>query len=397
MIEISNLRISIGNEWTTLIADIQSDFKRSDQENTIWIAVKNEDAYMLNDETYDAFLCMPVFMAMYYKSDLRIRGNVSKPLYHNVVKYVESVLDYFKEGMQKINIIVDGFAEVQTVGDKIGTGISCGVDCLQTIYDNYMVETDSDYKINSLFNFNCGWHGDFYDEKTRLLFIDRSMRNKRAADDMKLSFHLVDSNLHAFLPQLGDQASYFSLYTCAFALEKGLRKYYISSSYSYRSVSQIGYQSRNRDFSEFGDPFVIPLLHSEKLELLLDGGQYERSEKTERIADWDISKNHLNVCCANINEGNCSVCHKCVRTLLALDALGKLDEYGEVFDIEKYRKIAHRSKCRIVLASRRKVDIFSKDIVSLYKKKNKPLPSWIAARLYIFRLIIKKKLIGKEI
>ena len=260
MIEISNLRLVKGEEWTKVVVDIKSDVKRIDSEDTMWVAVKNENASMLNDETYDAFLCLPVIMSMYYKTDLRIYGKVSRILYHNVRKYVQSIFGFFKDGTKIINIEVDGFAEVQRKGDVIGTGISCGIDCLQTIYDNYCLEDDDEYKINGLFNFNCGWHGEYGKEETYRLFLERSERNKQAADDLNLPLYLVDSNLHAFLRPLGDQASYFNLYTCAFALEKGLSKYYISGSYSFRDIIRIGFKSRNRDFSEFGEPSVVALI-----------------------------------------------------------------------------------------------------------------------------------------
>lgn len=379
MIEISNLRLVKDEEWTRVVVDIKSDVKRVDDEDTMWVAVKNENAFMLNDENYDAFLCLPVIMAMYYKTDLRIYGKVSRILYHNVRKYVQSIFGFFKDGTKKINIEVDGFAEVQKKGSIIGTGISCGVDCLQTIYDNYCLEDDVEYKINGLFNFNCGWHGKYGDEKTYRLFLERSTRNKQAADDLNLPLYLVDSNLIAFLGHLGDQTSYFNLYTCAFALEKGLSKYYISGSYSYRDIVRIGFKSRNRDFSEFGEPLVVSLLRTYNLELISDGYQYDRTGKTERIVDWDIAKKHLNVCCINDNEDNCSICHKCIRTELALEAMDRLGEYKDVFDIKAYKKHNYPYKCRVVLAGKNGKDGFSADINRFYYTKNKKLPPYITA------------------
>ena len=374
MIEISNLRLVKGEEWTRVVVDIKSDVKRVDDEETMWVAVKNENAFMLNDENYDAFLCLPVIMAMYYKTDLRIHGKVSRILYHNVSKYVQSIFGFFKDGTKIINIEVDGFAEVQKKGSIIGTGISCGVDCLQTIYDNYCLEDDIEYKINGLFNFNCGWHGKYGKEETYRLFQERSRRNKQAADDLNLPLYLVDSNLAAFLSHLVDQTSYFNLYTCAFALEKGLSKYYISGSYSFRDILRIGYKSRNRDFSEFGEPLVVALLRTEKFELISDGYQYDRTGKTERIVDWDIAKKYLNVCCINDNEDNCSICHKCVRTLLALEAMNKLDEYKNIFNISAYKKQAFPYKCRIVLNGKNGNDGFSSDLYRFYRLKKKKLP-----------------------
>lgn len=41
--------------------------------------------------------------------------------------------------------------------------------------------------------------------------------------------------------------------------------------------------------------------------------------------------------CIN-REFNCGVCEKCLRTLLALDAANKLDNFRAVFDIDAYKK-----------------------------------------------------------
>lgn len=379
MIEISNLRLLRGDEWTKVVVDIKSDVERVDKEDTMWVAVKNEEATMLNDENYDAFLCLPVYMAMYYNTDLRIHGCVSNVLYHNVQRYVQSVLKYFKDGMKEMNIIVDGFKEVEKKGAVVGTGISCGVDCLQTLYDNYYKEEDEEYKVNRLFIFNCGWNGWFYDKNTYQYFIDCANSRQNAAKDLKLPISLVDSNLHAFLHHLGDRSSYFNLYTCAFALEKGLSKYYISSSYSYRDVLRIGYNSRNIDFSEFGDPIVIPLLRSKGFELISDGCQYDRTEKTERIVDWEITKKHLNVCCHNDNKENCSVCGKCIRTLLALEAMDKLDDYKDLFNIVAYKKKSFLVKCKMVLTGKDGKDGFLSDLYRFYKQKNVKTPPYIIA------------------
>ena len=64
MIEISNLRVLQEKEWTKVVVDIKSEINRFDKEDTMWVAVMNENATKLNDENYDAFLCLPVIMAM---------------------------------------------------------------------------------------------------------------------------------------------------------------------------------------------------------------------------------------------------------------------------------------------------------------------------------------------
>lgn len=324
MITISRLRTEKMGGWTRLVADISSDEQRNDKETTIWVAVKEDDEHLLTTDVYNMFLFLPVYMSMYYNTDLHISGKVSKKLYRNIVDYVVPIMGYFSNKLNPtININVDGFKECEGEHNVIGTGISCGVDCLATIYKYFEKEDDPDYKLNALFMLNCGWHGKYGLETTRELFEERCEYNRKAANDMNLPLIMVDSNLHAFLPNLGDQASYFAIYTCVFAMERAISKYYLSSSYSYAEVIKYGYFSRDRDWSEFGDPMALPLMETEECQIVSDGCQYSRAEKTEMIADWAISQKYLNVCCKNDSKENDSTCHKCVRTLLPLEAMGK--------------------------------------------------------------------------
>lgn len=399
MIDIKNLRIVKGNEWTRVVADISSDIERLDSENTIWIAVKNENAHMLESKVYNAFLFLPVYMSMYYNTDLHIHGNVSKKLYKNV-GYMQSIIAAFSDKLSKINVSVDGFEESEGEGYIIGTGISCGVDCLQTVYSHFIEEQDPEYRINTLFELNCGWHGYIDGELTNKIFEQRCEENKKVADDLGLSFVAVDSNLHAFLPKLKDQASYFCIYSCVFALERAMKLYYLSSSYSYGEVIKYGHKSRNNDFSEFGDPMLLPLARTEHFELVSDGCQYTRSQKTELIAKWEISKKYLNVCCKNNAIENCSVCHKCVRTLIPLESMGLLEDYKNTFDIDAYKKISYKSKCKMVVQSG--TVAFQTDNYRFCKSNGMRLPSKLEAHIYFLpeyfvRLIgkIKRTIIKK--
>lgn len=388
MIEISNLRIEKwGGEWTRLVVDIVSDVKRTDKESTIWVAVKSENVNMFSTDVYNAFLFLPTYMAMYYHTNLRIHGCVSKILYKNINDYLQFILCFFSEKLTPIKIIVDGFKEAEGEHNIIGTGISCGVDCLSTIYKYYQQETDYDYRLNALFMLNCGWHGDFYDKRTHILFEKRCQINKKASDELGLPFIMVDSNLHAFLPYLEDQASYFSIYTCIFAIEKAVGKYYISSSFSYGEIMRFGIKARNRDFSEYADPYALPLMHSECLEFVSDGCQYSRSKKTEMISKWKISKKYLNVCCNNDSEKNCSICIKCIRTLLPLEAMGVLDAYDKTFDLNAYRSISYSAKCKLVINNGR--DAFSTDNYQFCKQKKMKLPSRFVARVHFVPKYVK--------
>ena len=402
MIEIKNLRTedNVGG-YTRLIADISSDFIRNDDEDTIWIAVKKENENMLTTDVYNMFLFMPVYMAMYYHSELRLHGCVSKTLYKNINDYVQPILCAFSNDLQNENIIVDGFKETESEPYIVGTGASGGVDCLATLYKYNYKETDPEYKINGIFMLNCGWHGYIDDASTMDIFRERCKTAGRLSEDLHVKLYEVDTNIHAFLNNkkidLGDKSSYFNLYTTLFGMEKAIKKYYISSSFSYGESTKYGIKALNRDYSEYGDFITLPLIHSEKMCLVSDGGQYTRSTKTEMIADWYITKHYLNVCCLKTQANNCSECNKCVRTLIPLSAMNKLKDYENLFDTEKFKKSEFKYKCQLVIYKGK--DAFLTDNYNFCKKKKVKLPSKFIAEVYLFvpRVLNKLKRILQEI
>ena len=62
MIEIKNLRLEEGAEWTRLVVDVTAGRGVSLPETTMWFALPNENAEMFNVEAYDPF----VLVSYYY-------------------------------------------------------------------------------------------------------------------------------------------------------------------------------------------------------------------------------------------------------------------------------------------------------------------------------------------
>jgi hypothetical protein len=58
------------------------------------------------------------------------------------------------------------------------------------------------------------------------------------------------------------------------------------------------------------------------------GGELRRHDRVVQIADEPLAHEHLRVCWENRRPtGNCGECEKCVRTMLALHAVGRLDDF----------------------------------------------------------------------
>ncbi len=348
-------------------------------ESTIWIAVKDEDAHMLTDDVYDAFVLVPLYICMFYKEDLHIHGCVSKKLYKNVMNYLQRILCDFSDDLSRIDVQVDGFKIADGEPNIIGTGISCGVDSLTTIYDHYVNENDPDYKISGLLFYNCGSHGK-YGSESKKLFFDRYNLNKAAADELGLPVYLIDSNLHAFFANIGHDQNigHLARWSCILAVQREVKKYYLSSTYSYTQITKFGSKI---DFAEFSESFSVPLVRTERCELIIDGCQYERTRKTEHIADWDIAQKYMNVCVnASAKGHNCSICGKCLRTLIALETMNKLNDFEGVFDINTYRRHSFSYKCRIVL--KKNNDAFDEDNYNFAKAHGMNLPLPFIAYMY---------------
>lgn len=407
MIELSNLRLEKHGEWTRLICDISGlkEVEPKYSEDTMWVALQNENVDMFATNVYDAFVLIPFYLGMYYGLDVKIHGNMSKQLYHNLTNYVWKILMNHCDTMQHIGLYVDGFDTVEQKSNIIGTGITCGIDSLSVFYSRWKEENDSDYKLNTAFLFNHGSHGDFDDENTRKLFLTRNDRNKQAAKEMNLPIVLLDSNIHAFshVHNWGVRIGGFALFSCAISLQKVVRKYYIASDLSYSQILKHADISRDYSLQEYADSYLIPLIRTENMELIFEGGQYKRTEKTELIADWHVANKYLNVCTRPDEKGgNCSHCVKCMRTLMPLDAINKMSNFSSVFDLDVYRKYLFYYKCHYVVKYGK--DAFCTDIVDFCKENGMKFPIKIVAWGYYlikggFSLELKKamrKLLGDK-
>lgn len=73
-------------------------------------------------------------------------------------------------------------------------------------------------------------------------------------------------------------------------------------------------------------PLLDPFYSSAHMAIDHDGLEMSRLAKTAIVADWPMGLKHVNVCVSPKSVGeNCGQCEKCIRTMLTLIALGKLD------------------------------------------------------------------------
>lgn len=104
----------------------------------------------------------------------------------------------------------------------------------------------------------------------------------------------------------------------ALGLAGGFSHVCIPSTHSYRNPVVIG-----------TTPLVDERFSNERVQIVHDGSELGRPDKLARILEWDrdLVLTHLRVCVMNFGGvHNCCACHKCVRTMVALRALGLLEQ-----------------------------------------------------------------------
>lgn len=381
---ISNIRIEDKSDGKSyLIADLDCGF--SDVKN-LWFSVDSKHKDWLTADVYDAFLIEALYPAHFYNEEVIVKGKVSPKIWRNVRDFLPAILADFSGSPKNLQnkISVDGVQECSpALVRHVGTGFSGGVDSFCTIKDHLIDETDSEYKLDTLFFFNIGQNGNVKIPETYQRALGRWEHTKKVAKELNLNCVMMDSNMFdLYLPHWEYDAGLLCRIASILVFERSLSKYYISSGYSYGEAMDFSSHSHH-ELAHFSDLYLPNLLSTANIEILLDGAQYKRSEKISRIVDLPIAQQNLNVCVNNGSEyigQNCSCCEKCLRTLFVLEALGKLDKFSSVFDIAKYRSVSLGYKLN--LAYYRKETMSTCDNFNLAYNHQISLPSHFKSELY---------------
>lgn len=306
-------------------------------------------------------------------SDIVSRVPVSEQLLFQLNTFLCPVLGSLY-GARTIGITAPPAAENPAAAGGVGTGITCGVDSLYTVA-RYCHTPFPRHDLTHLCLFNVGSHHIGADDPGELEEFRTDLARRFCAEN-GYAFLRIHSNVREFAPRY---ARYYSVLNAAAAMSlPGLfTRYYSSSGYALA-----GFRLSAADLAHF-ETFVLDTLSTGTLKFYSTGSEVSRLDKVRTLVDYAPSHRYLNVC--NTRRRNCGVCVKCLRTLYALDILGALDRYGEVFDLDRYRRrhSRHLAECwvRKVLAR----DSYCREMwPGLRKKYGFP---WTRVLQEIFRFI----------
>lgn len=324
MIKIKKIYVvSSENSKARLVADIYED----NQKKVVWAEVDKKYESYLCTERADAFVIGLLHYAMSHNHDIICEVPMGEYLYYQITTYLIDAIAKGSPLMHNIKITADVDQSDLPCAGKVGTGISCGIDSLHVLAA-LSGSSLTHHKPTHLTFFNVGSHGK--GERAKRLFSERKRRAECFCQDYEFELVEVNSNIMDVFPQSHFVTHTFTSMFAVFALQKLYSVYYYASG---RPFSAFSLTDTSLDCSYY-DLLLAEALSTDQLRVYSEGGTLSRLEKARKVVTYSPSYKYLNVCTSTAK--NCGRCEKCTRTLLALDALGALDKYRDVFNVDYY-------------------------------------------------------------
>lgn len=316
----------------------------------------------------DAIVVGLLHFAMEYGYDIKSSIPISEDLYYRLQFHFIDAIANEKSNLYRTKLILKTIPCCEHIGNIVATGISCGIDCLYTLKENSCPEIPT-HKITHLAFYDVGSHYRSGGEKDIHIFNGRKELCKRFADEYGYVFYTVESDIYKFLAKNGGYShlsnhSYMAAF-CILLLQKGINKYYYSATYPYYKFRI----NKNRTLEDMDsalyDLLTFNTISFGGLNVYSSGGAVPRIEKTKELVNYEPAQKYLNVCVEEVS--NDGTCFKCIRTLLSLDALGNINDFARVFDIDHYKKHKKEFIQKMWICSTFYHDELYKEILPYYK------------------------------
>jgi hypothetical protein len=206
------------------------------------------------------------------------------------------------------------------------------------------------------------WNG--YDSESSLRLCEKAEKIARGAsiELIHITTNIVtELYARAHAPIVSSMVA-----ACALAVSRLIGVFYYSSAYD---VGDFRIDEKDANNYEL---LTSTCFSTELLSMYVIGLDVTRIEKIAEITKHPSTAQTLAVCVSPHQEkGNCSRCSKCTRTMAELDALGRLEDYVDLFDVEHFKN--HPAYHLGFVLLKRK-DKFYSEILDQYRFSGKHLP-----------------------
>ena len=287
-------------------------------------------------------------LASVLKEPLRINAPVDSKLYANIGK----LMHIWKEWYPELAIIPVEANVENTRMDNLSKDTACffsgGIDSFFSVLHN---ETNRDpnipTRINDLisvggFDIPLSNISAFYDLCTRY----RNIASKLGKRHIAVVTNLKETKyLKANFAQLSHGCA---LAAIGLFLEKKYSNILIAATHDKNHLEPWG-----------SHPHTDILLSTQKTEIVHDGNDFNRVQKSDFLSSSDLALQNLLVCSRSKSDKNCCKCNKCYRAMMTFEILGTLDKCStfkkDSFCVRKIKNIYtpdenHRILLREVLS-----------------------------------------------
>jgi len=329
-IQLSAPRLTVSGA----MARVSADYRLDGRTRTIWCETDAQHAeYMVYDRS-DAFIAALLPLAMRAGKDIICEAPVSDQLLHNLSEVLIPHLSNHDARLHKTRIKAAATAEPISNSGAVATGMSCGVDSLFSTF----VYSRTDLPSVKLTHLYCGNY--LYGNDSAVYGRARSV-----SDAVGLPLVSTRTNINEEVDMPHVYTHFFKIMFGVLTLRKLFAAYVYSSA---EDFSHFGLKNNSlRDTAEY-ELLLLYCFTFDGLRMIAGGAQTDRVDKTAQIGGYSIAHRFLNVCLYPEQPINCGVCNKCIRTMLALDMQGTLDQFHAVFDLVDYRANRLRSFVHMV-------------------------------------------------
>jgi len=299
--------------------------------NVLWFKYPERYREFISGRS-DAFLCALIRVAQSMGENIECKGDISPRLLYALDEYQDIYKFWYPDVFrQTIQVQVDRISHPAPPfrEKQYALTFSGGVDSFFNLYNTYILRDN-----NPVWDIRYGLfiHGS---PDIPLKFTSKyetlRLEYQQMFDELGLELIPVSTNIMQFSGRriLFKQFLNAPLVSSALGLSSLLSGLFIGSSETFTQ------------FNLKGNGLLTTHLQStETLEFFETGSGYKRIDHIKAIADWEYAQHHLRVCFGFNSETiatNCSNCGKCLRTRMALHALGRLESFSTFRSSIKFR------------------------------------------------------------
>ena len=371
-------RILIGKPYVETdesSAYLKADILFPDGGQTVFFSVSKAYKSAFAVELADCFVAAALPWCMRKGFDIVSEAPVSRSILHSLKTRLIPGMTNNSKVYHAIDIIAEPSDLAYENAGHVGLCWSAGCDCFYT-YMTHLHAPDA-YKPTHLLNINAGvFEGPDHKEK----FQRASEKCIADAGIFGLKALNMDTNLHLVFPLLYLSVCPERLAACILSIQKELSSGFISSTH------YLGHMRYEDDDAGFYELVIQDALSNQNITLSASGVEITRIEKLRRLSDFEPAQKMLHVCVMS-EKTNCMTCGKCVRVVTALDVLGTLDRFSDVFDLSYYRD--HKDEIWGQMIYRAPFDEQYAEVLDVLKQSNKTLGEGALLRARILAVVHK--------